>query len=373
MSFIEFLIEYYIYIVIVLILLIVTVIGFIVDSKNKDKKKKDNLADVNVDSQTGLDIINNNSSGNSNVINNGELSSNGLTSMDTSGVINSGPSVTNFNQLHASALDGKINEEVFGGQQTLQSSISDNMMSQSGSNIQNITAGFNSELNVQQNSSVQSAGLTQPVYNEQPVSVAPIGQQVNGVSSVQSQNLGNQGVINVGSNVGAEVQIQPQTVVQPMPQVSVQPQVAMNTVPVNVGVVSTPMNNMSVNNNIINGVNNSQYDMSTPMSLENVNSMSNFNSASLYNSNAVAGVNVQNNPETTPNYVGAYNGVQTGQHPINNVGISNIPNQTNASSNIVTPNVNANMQHNNLQNSNIVVTTDGAQPFDVASMFANNQ
>lgn len=41
MSFIEFLMKYYFYILVVLIILIVGVIGFLVDSKNKDKAKKD--------------------------------------------------------------------------------------------------------------------------------------------------------------------------------------------------------------------------------------------------------------------------------------------------------------------------------------------
>ena len=47
MSFVEFLIEYYIYILAVIIVLVIGVIGFLVDSRNKEKKnKQDNSNNV---------------------------------------------------------------------------------------------------------------------------------------------------------------------------------------------------------------------------------------------------------------------------------------------------------------------------------------
>ena len=46
MSFVEFLIEYYVYILIVLVLMIITIIGFLADKR--DKKKKKNKKDANV-------------------------------------------------------------------------------------------------------------------------------------------------------------------------------------------------------------------------------------------------------------------------------------------------------------------------------------
>ena len=43
MSFVEFLIEYYIYIIAVIIILVIGVIGFLVDSRSKEKKSNNEV------------------------------------------------------------------------------------------------------------------------------------------------------------------------------------------------------------------------------------------------------------------------------------------------------------------------------------------
>ena len=61
MSFVEFLIEYYVYILIVLVLMIITIIGFLADKR--DKKKKKNKKDANVGDNVSVNANNTNVGG----------------------------------------------------------------------------------------------------------------------------------------------------------------------------------------------------------------------------------------------------------------------------------------------------------------------
>ena len=61
MSFVEFLIEYYVYILIVLVLMIITIIGFLADKR--DKKKKKGKKDANVSDNVGVNANNTNVGG----------------------------------------------------------------------------------------------------------------------------------------------------------------------------------------------------------------------------------------------------------------------------------------------------------------------
>ncbi len=62
MSFVEFLLEYYVYILIVLVLMIITIIGFLADKR--DKKKKKSKKDANVGDNVSVNANNTNVGGN---------------------------------------------------------------------------------------------------------------------------------------------------------------------------------------------------------------------------------------------------------------------------------------------------------------------
>lgn len=378
MSFVEFLIEYYIYIVMVLILLIVTVIGFIVDSKNKEKKKK------------------------------------GSTSEETTGTVgvneavNSSQIINASNQAQVSGLSNDISGDTSSVQQVSEIQSLDNVSFQSINN--NVVNAMNSGGTAVNDGLVASAQVSQEqqqvingqqIQEEQPVLSVANEQQMPSVSNLysgqdlqgQSNQVGINNVSNMSLNMGVGAQVQTPLNVQQMPQIQtplnvqqmpqsgIQTHTVMSNIPVNNGPINGLMNNATVNNNVVSGVNNLQFDMSSPLSLENVNSMQNPNLGNVQpNSVENVAMSVQNTPMATANYEAGYNNlannvatVQTGQQVVGGVGMANNPYQGNVASNVSGANVNGIMPTNSLPNGNIVVTTDGAQPFDVASMFVNNQ
>ena len=289
MTFIEFLLQYYVYILVVLVILIVGVIGFLVDSKNKNSDKKESkskkddqiLQNETMSSEIGIEnIATVNQTANSEI---SQQSSNDLVS-DASSEVKLGTSNNNSNVVVNSVTD----------------STSGNFQSSTpnGTSVNDFatvdTSGILEVGNNGVNASSDATSVVQPIN---PVGVS------NSVSS-------NEVLATFGNN-GVNVSSDTTSVVQPVNPVGVS-----NSIPSN-GMGMTQDKDMSVNaisNNI-------------PSTEQLANQNGQLVAANL-------------NHETVVD--GSIKEKEEGQ------------------------------EQNTAVNSGIF-TTDGSQPFDISSMFANNQ
>lgn len=306
MSFLEFLIEYYIYIVLVLILLIVTVIGFIVDSKNKDKVKKENVTLNDLSDDLSLTK---------------DLSSNEVDA-SVSNSSNLNQTVTNFNQLHNDAITN-ANEAVssFNNQSIQQevSVVSDNLNNNINNNLND--SSVNETTNLVSNVN-QVSELNNQMYNGQVMSSGANYSNLNNVSSLGGgtvnvdesilikPQVSVQPQANISShvNVNSPVSMQSQVSVQQQENIPsqpvMQPQIDVNQLSANNEYVRENTNSIPVDNGAIFNANNLQYDMSNPMSLDNVNASQGFN----VSNSQYQGYTVNQSPQVgNPNYNNGYN------------------------------------------------------------------
>lgn len=408
MSFVEFLLEYYIYILIVLILLIVTVIGFIVDSKNKEKLKNDKVIEkisgtnskIGIEQSSQMQTQNNQMSINNisqEQLQNVPIDNTGVVStVDEVAVLNQG---FNDGQNHISQPQEEIksdnvinnsnmNDVVNNGipnvqleQQVVPIQGENNISFQNiNASNQNMNNGINAMLNnhvgmtnvSNLESSVQQLSTMQPNLNAQSIQNPQLiqkNQQLQGMNMLKSQNE-----VVVGPNTSVNLQ-------SAMPNSSEINSKSVN----NVEMVNGMLSNFGVSNNAIVEANFGQSNMLNPMSIETVNLMSN---SDLMNDNAMMRtVNGQSNVQNTSMPMTNYNNVISNSHLTN--GMLNAGNAQNFTRNVegvnntYQGNNNGNMNTfsgvmpadntKNLTNSNVVVTTEGAKPFDVSSMFVNNQ
>ena len=337
MSFVEFLIEYYFYILAVLIVLIVGVIGFLVDSNNKKKKKAevkedgssnvgqvvnniDPLQNVPVNNVLNNEILNMQPmSGDNSVqnqvrseVSNDNIPSNGTLSVNGGVVTGQNASVSSNNNIVGAGLDTNmnINQNNIPIMDSVQSQVNNNLMGQV---IQPIDV--NNQVPVNSNLS-----------NVSDISV------IQGIQPVMSDNT-----VNNMSNNGMGA-VYGQSMVS-----SIQPEV--NNMAVNQAHI---LNTQPQGNNNVNQIINS----TVPVSVNNNNDMMN-NFAMQPNMQNIAS-NTMTLPVTNQN-----NGM------VNNVGLNQ---------------VNNNLQPNNIPNQNMgqqvssqVYSSNNSQPFDISSMFGNNQ
>lgn len=349
MSFVEFLIEYYFYILAVLIVLIVGVIGFLVDSKNKKKK----MAEVKEDSSSNAGQVVNNIDPLQNVPVNNVLN-NEILNMQPVGGDNSvqnqvQPGVSNDNI----PLNGTLS--VNGGVVTSQEasvSLNNNILGN----------GIDTNMNVNQNNSSIMDSL-QPVMNSlqpegnnnlnlmgqviQPIDVnnqVPVNSSLSGVSDISViqgiQPVTSNNTVNNMSDNGIGVAYG-QSMVS-----SIQPEV--NNMAVNQASI---LNTQPQGNNNVNQITNS----TVPVSVNNNNDMMN---------NFDMQPNMQNitsNTMTLP-VTNQNNGM------VNNVGANQV--NTNLQTNSIP---NQNMGNMGQQVSSQVYSSNNSQPFDISSMFGNNQ
>ena len=365
----------------VLILLIVTVIGFIVDSKNKDKVKKENvtLNDLSDDLSLTKDSSNN------------EV----IDSVSNSSNLNQ--TVTNFNQLHNDAITN-ANETVSSfNNQSIQQNVPvefDNLNNNINNNLNDSSVNETTNLVINVN---QVSELNNQMYNGQVMSSGANYSNLNNVSSlgggtvnvdesflikpqvsVQPQeNIISQGDVNSSVSMQSQVSVQPQENIPS--RHFMQTQIDVNQLSANNGYIRENVNSMPVDNGAIFNANNLQYDMSNPMSLDNVNASQGFNVSNGYNSQ-YQGYTVSQIPQVVnTNYNNGYNYMannpntyQTGQVINNNFSGMNSY-QSNMVNGMMMSSLNPSAQPNVRVNNNEVVTTDGAKPFDINSMFINNQ
>lgn len=364
MSFIEFLLEYYIYILAVLVILIVGVIGFLVDSKNKEKSKNKEL-NVNNDS-------NNQASLNDNVPVKEEI-------VNTSEVKNE--HAMDVPVRNAPVGMQALNEQAMGMQMSANDSVVNSNINEIVSdlgNIQNSSEAMNSDNS--NDNVVSSLNDNVSVLNEQMVEsiqaemVNPvIDLNVNAGMSMMnnSQNVNNVSNVNGGvpnlQNVQSQ-NIKPQNIqsqmINPVPVSSSNSNMSMMNINQNIGVVpnfqpksvqlgmvnSIPVNNVNNNMGMNNVAPSVQSQMGGAMSTKNVN----FNVSALNN-------------QTSVNNVGFSQGSVNNTYQARGVNMAN-SNMGNINQNsAVLPNGNP-----ALQNQAQVFTSDGQQPFDISSMFNNN-
>lgn len=373
MSFVEFLLEYYFYILAVLIVLIVGVIGFLVDSKNKNNKKKDVKDEVN---PSGGQVVNN---------------------VDPL----QGASINN------DLNNGLANMQPIGGENLVQNQVQPQIQN----NGMSVNSGVNASTGIvdDQNASIVS---NNGILGTEPINTTNVEQgNLNTISS-QPMNFGVQPNFNNEQVLGTQV-------MQPIDVNNGMNQIGVNN---NLGVISDisvlqGMQPTMQNNNISNvsmplggnqmGMQNIQPGVTdvaiNPMGVSNmqpsvtsvvVNPMPDLSSQSQVDGNVNQTLNnqVQLGSNDISNSVGAINGINTqltmqNGIPLSSIngGVSQVNNQNfNVGNNMM--GVPANIINNNVQsvpNSNMknpmeqmngqVYTANNSQPFDISSMFGNNQ
>ena len=372
MSFVEFLMQYYFYIVAVLIVLIVGVIGFLVDSKNKNKKK--------------------------NVVNE-EPNSNGE------------QVANNVNPLQETPINNGLNNVEVMGMQVMQPMGGDITQNQVQPQVQNNDMSMNSILNGSvgivdnQNASV---ALNNGILGMEPIINTSGGQGT--INPVNRQSM----VTNVQPNLN-NVQVMGTQVMQPIDVNSGNIQTAVNSNLSDISVLQGIQPTMA-NNNISNGSmsldGNTMVMQNMQPNIQNVsgNSMGTLNvqpNVSTVTDNLIASLNAQaqvNNINQSLN-----NQVQVSSNDINNIGLINgINPYTNIPSDIPTSSVNGVINQINNQSANVgnnvmgvqssgiynnvvqplpnsnmnnpmggmngqVYMANSSQPFDISSMFGNNR
>lgn len=338
MSFIEFLMQYYFYILAVLIVLIVGVIGFLVDSKNKNKNKSE-LKDTT--NSNGGQVINNVDPLMSVPANNGV----------SSGIVGMQPMSNNLVQ---NQVQSQIQNNVLTGNGTIDNQ---NFSEFSNNNI------LGMEPNITNNN---GQGTLNTVNNQAMginVQANLNGQQVMGDQSMQSMNI-NDNVSSVGfnNNLG-DMAI----------STSIQPVMPTNNISNSTMSFDSNMNGMqgmqsNIPNVAINPMVNS--NTQTPIS-NNVNQP--FNNQAQVSSNDINNIGLINGMSSQPNIPISIptSPISDGVNQINNqnVNLGTVPNNTLNGLGIENSSMNNSMTQMNGQ----IYTTNNSQPFDISSMFGNNQ
>lgn len=326
MSFVEFLIEYYIYILAVIIVLVIGVIGFLVDSRNKDKKsKQDNSNNV--------------------IKNDGNGSQNGVSSLDNKEEVKS---LDNVVLTQNTSLDNTLNSNINGVNSNLSNA---GLVSPIVDNTNNNVNSNDSILNSQVNLSNQVLSSVEPSsVNNNNVNINNLGNSLN-VEPVLANSMMNTNQEPVMEQVSRPVQSQ---VLEPVN-------------PVN---LVTPVMPAS--------------------SIPQASSANNYNPTSVNPSNVNVGLNTNQVPNSANGMINSNNNMQSNMNMSTQVGrptLTNVqmiqPNlNNNQNSNMSSVNQMSNVNQSNLQNNNMiqqtaqpvnnVVTSNGREPFDVSSMFENN-
>lgn len=383
MSFIEFLLEYYIYILAVLVIIIVGVIGFLVDSKNKDKNKVDvsssnnsgqnvGISNENSVSQTNLSVTNEpvnsvtlemepqnvNDIVNTNNNLNEEVSLNVNTNTN---VVNGGPSVEN-NDIN-NVLREQSNEVL--GEQVMSSNIANMVISQG---VKYDNAGFsidNGPINNLNNSvmnGIENVQATPTVeVNQMPVS-----------SNINPVNVQNQ-MVNAGNLSGDILNQVPNSA--PVQPAQTPINVSLNEMPVQslYGGISN-VSNLNTSNDVVY-----QQNIQPAMPINNNVSPLDFDMMPSNNVGTNQNIGVQNQMMGMgmPNSMNVQNNMEFNQNMVPNNGVqymnplTEVPHNSNMVSQ--TSNMGSQNLNNNMAINNTVVTSEGAQPFDISSMFANNK
>lgn len=348
MSFVEFLLEYYIYILSVLIILIVGVIGFLVDSKNKEKvQQNDNVnsdkenhgeSTVNSDTMMQMNNMNANMMANDNESliqqqDNNQMSIEQSPVMDIQ--LNQEP-LNNLGAVNSLDADTNINGDINNMQYNVPSE-----MTNTDSSINDLNANIYNGGNSVNGMKPQTIGavLEQTAANNLVSDMqykTDVDSSVNNLTNVQS------GMVDMSLN-NVKTQVNPINYSNMNSGINnlanAQPQmVNMN-------------NDQNINNNM-NYVNNVQPEILnqqvTPVNMASFNDSNNM----MYSQNvAHQGTNVNNSVMNN-------NFNQSGMRPVEMAQNNNVINQP--------------QDVNSLPNNNVVLTTDNAQPFDISSMFANN-
>ena len=390
MSFVEFLLEYYVYIVIILILLIVTVIGFIVDSKNKESRN------TNKSSSNDLEVTGMNDNANvieqkqASVVENTSLDVNGVVSGNSSNMDNSlnmGQEVSfqSINVLNG-VSDSINNEQVINAPVSLGQQVVDNINQVVSPDVSSFNAQVQGVVYVN-DGQLMNQNLESSLINDNANVVASNVNQV-----VYAKNVSNNDLNQVAQPIGYVNNIQNLQTNYQMPNYNNQVNNVTQGMEYYSGVMQHGINNytepngnynisnnqvmpnMNFNQNVISGnsqavnqqqglyyqagvgnINPLQMVMPSPMSIDTLNGVANQNFAGSVSSplNNSDGVNGQNTSLLNAN---------------------NIDNNSINNNNFVMENSNqtVNNINNGNVNSNVVFTTNGSQPFDVTSMFVNN-
>lgn len=373
MSFVEFLLEYYVYIVIILILLIVTVIGFIVDSKNKESKNsnKSNSNDLEVNQvNANSNVIEQKQEG---VVENTSLDVNGGVSVNNSSIDNSlnmGQEVSfqSINVLNG-VSDSINNEQVVNTPISSEQQMIDNNVSSANAEVQGMPQVNDGQL-ISQN-------LQSNLINDNANVVMQNANQVVDVQNVSNSDL-NQGVQPIGyvnnlNNLQTNYQ---------MPNYNNQVSNIQPGMEYYGGVMQQGNNNYSASNVNYNIPNNQVMpNMNFNQNGIGGNSQVANQQPGLYSQAGITGINVSPVEMPNPMSIDTLNGVSNQNlgvsvsSPLNNSGGVNGQNTSLSNANNIDNNFvmkNNNQSGNNINNSNIVFTTNGSQPFDVTSMFFNN-
>lgn len=327
MSFIEFLVKYYVYIFAVLVVLIIGVIGFLVDSRNKEKKKK--MENVQ---------------GNNDMSNTEPLEQPSMQNMS----VNNVQSDVQLGIQPGIQQPQMINNDVSGNMDL-------NNVMPSMVDVPNVNDGL-SDVNGLNN--VNNVQPVMPNLEVNPLSEIPVNN-----SKTMNNNMNQDGMIDVNSlnDVNNVQSVMPNIDVNPIPVQPIQPQVnqEFNQVPVsNVNVGMASMLNKEPEVNVVPNV--QPVIQPTAATIEPIS----FNSVSpVINNEINTNFNNQNQMMGVPSV--QPQATMESPQPImsNNSQVGVIPNLNNQNTNITTPS----------NNNGSVVTSDGSQPFDISSMFANNQ
>ena len=364
MSFVEFLMEYYYYILAVLIVLIVGVIGFLVDSKNKNKKKNDVNENSNLN---GGQVISNVDPLQGVAINNG--SNNGIANMQPimgdslavnqamPQIQNNGMSMTGVGEANSSIVDSQntsmgVNNSVLG----IEPIITNNVI-QDGVNTVNGQLMGSSVQPSLNNGQGMGSPVTQPIdINNNLGGISDIS-VLQGMQPIMSNNNISNNTVSVGSS----------------------PIVAPGVLPDITNAAAKPIEISNNQPNVMNGVDNS---------ISNLNSQSQFNDNIIQSPNnqvQVSSNNINNsidaingiNPQTNiPNGIPVYP-INGGLSQVNNQNFNVGNNMPGALSNGIGNNVqtesNTNTSNLMQQMNGQVYMADNSQPFDISSMFGNNQ
>lgn len=341
MSFVEFLMEYYFYILAILIVLIVGVIGFLVDSKNK---KKNDVGDVK-DSSVGQ--VNNNINPLQNT-NGNNVPNNEILNMQPMG---GDTLVQNQVQPVAQNVDMSLNGAMNVNAGTIANENASVSLENNVLGMGNIDTNQNNS-NIMENNNVVAS--VQPEVSNTPNLMGQVIQPVD----VNNQMPVNNNLNNLsGTSDISTLQ-------------SVQPVMSNNTVnqmPSNGANFAT---GQTVVSSLQPGVSST---VTTQEPLLNAQPVLNDNMNQISNNVVPTSINDSNNAvinsfSLQPNM---QNGIQNTSSAINqNNGMIN---------NIEASQVNTNSQLNNVSNQNTnnmgqqVYTSNNSQPFDISSMFGNNQ
>ena len=390
MSFVEFLLEYYVYIVIVLILLIVTVIGFIVDSKNKESRNtnKSSSNDLEVNGMNdNVNVIEQKQAG---VVENTSLDANGVVSGNSSNIgnsLNMGQEVSfqSINVLN-SVSDSINNEQVINVPVSLGQQVVDNINQVVSPDVSSLNAQVQGVVYVNDGQLVNQ-NLESSLINDNANVVAS---NVN--QAIDAKNVSNNDMNQVAQPIGYVNNIQNLQTNYQMPNYNNQVNNVTQGMEYYSGVMQQGINNYTepnINYNISN--NQVMPNMNFNQNVISGNSQAVNQQQGLYSQAGVGNINLPQMVMPSPMSIDTLNGVVNQNlagsvsSPLNNsdgrngqntslLNANNIDNNSINNNNFVMENSNqtVNNINNSNVNSNVVFTTNGSQPFDVTSMFVNN-